>query len=324
MDYLNYKINPIDLDKIDNPSIEFKNVTKDYKKGRGIFNLSFKIPKGKCFGFCGTNGAGKTTSIRHIMGFIKPDEGEVLVNGLNAWQNSDKLKEFIAYVPGEINFPISENGSTFLKNMAVMHGISSLDEAERLINMLQLDPTQNLKKMSKGMKQKTAIVEAFMRDAEILILDEPTTGLDPLMRKVFKTLIHEKKEKGVTIFMSAHMFDELGETCDYVGFLKDGHLIDVVDMEQIRNRPFKEYYIKFSSLEDYQNLDVKTANLLSKDDKDMSIIIRIDKSRTKQMLHEAIKINIEAITEVHYSLEQYFHDNIIKGGKYDTSKTNEN
>lgn len=312
-----YIITPYDFEKITNPVIEFKNVTKDYKKRRGIFNISLKIPKGCCFGICGTNGAGKTTSIRHIMGFIKPDKGEVLVNNLNAWENAKEIKSMVSYVPGEINFPIRESGSSFLKNNAVMHGITNMEEAERIINLLQLDPTQNLKRMSKGMKQKTAIVSALMQNHDILILDEPTTGLDPLMRQIFKKIILEQKALGKTILMSAHMFDELGEVCDVVAFIKDGHLLDAVDMNQINNRPFREYYIKYSTIDDYKNAKINTAKIIYKDDNDLSIIIRIDKSKIKEMLHNSQLANVEAINEVKYSLEQYFHDYIIKGGKYE-------
>lgn len=313
-----YVIEPYNFDKIDNPAIEFKHVTKDYKKGRGIFDISFKIPKGCCFGLCGTNGAGKTTSIRHIMGFIKPDKGEVLVNNLNAWKNIKEIKSMVSYVPGEINFPIRESGSSFLRNNAIMHGVTNMDEAERIINLLQLDPTQNLKRMSKGMKQKTAIVSALMQNHDILILDEPTTGLDPLMRQIFKKIILEQKKLGKTIFMSAHMFDELGEMCDVVAFIKDGHLLDTVDMNSINNRPFREYYVKFSSKEDYENIKINTASIISKDDNDLSIIIRVDKNKIKEMIHNSASFKIEAFNEVKYSLEQYFHDYIIKGGKYES------
>ena len=106
--------------------ISVKNLTKDYGKGRGIFDVSFDIPKGATFGYCGTNGSGKTTTIRHIMGFIKPDKGEVKVKGLDAWKNAEQIKKWIGYVPGEIAFPDVDSGSTFLKIQADLLGITDM------------------------------------------------------------------------------------------------------------------------------------------------------------------------------------------------------
>ena len=299
--------------------ISVKNLTKDYGQGRGIFDVSFDIPKGATFGYCGTNGSGKTTTIRHIMGFLKPDQGEVKVKGLDAWKNSETLMQSIGYVPGEIAFPDVDSGSTFLKIQADMLGITDMSKAEEVINALQLDPTANLKRMSKGMKQKTALVAAFMRQPEILILDEPTTGLDPLMRQAFIDLIKEEKAKGTTIFMSNHMFDELEETCDYVAFIKDGHIIDIVNMQDIHNRPFREYEITFGDLEDYKTADTSQVKVLSRNEKDLKIIIRLDLYKTDGMIRELRKHNIKSIVEKQYTLEQYFLEH-VKGEQNGTGK----
>ena len=201
---------PIDDDVI----VKFENVTKDYGKGRGIFDINLEVRRGKTLGYCGTNGAGKTTTLRHMMGFLKPDKGTVRVFGLDPYKNSDKIMGRIGYLPGEIAFPLVENGTQFLEIQAELTGQKDMKKAERIINMMQLDPTANIRRMSKGMKQKTAIVAAFMNSPELIILDEPTTGLDPLMREAFVNLIKEEKARGATIVMSNHMFDELEETCD--------------------------------------------------------------------------------------------------------------
>ena len=296
--------------------ISVKNLTKDYGQGRGIFDISFDIPKGATFGYCGTNGSGKTTTIRHIMGFLKPDQGEVTVKGLDAWKDAEEIKQYIGYVPGEIAFPEVEDGSTFLKIQASMLGITDMSKAEQVINALQLDPTANLKRMSKGMKQKTALVAAFMRQPEILILDEPTTGLDPLMRQAFVDLIKEEKAKGTTIFMSNHMFDELEETCDYVAFIKDGKIIDIVDMKEIHSRPFREYEITFMNLKDYQEADTSEVEVLERNEKDLKIVIKLDLYKTDGMIRELRKHNIKSIVERQYTLERYFLEH-VKGGKED-------
>ena len=290
--------------------ISVKNLTKDYGKGRGIFDVSFDVPKGATFGYCGTNGSGKTTTIRHIMGFLKPDKGEVTVKGMDAWKNAEEIKKYIGYVPGEIAFPDVDSGSTFLKIQAELLGIADMSKAEQVINALQLDPTANLKRMSKGMKQKTALVAAFMVQPEILVLDEPTTGLDPLMRKAFVDLIKEEKAKGTTIFMSNHMFDELEETCDYVAFIKDGRIIDIVDMEDIHSRQFREYEITFFDKDDFESIDTSQIELLEKDEKELKLVIRLDIHKSDGLIKELKKHNIKSIVERQYTLEKYFLEHV--------------
>ena len=299
-------------------AIELSHVTKNYRKGRGIFDITFRVPKGKTFGYCGTNGAGKTTTLRTIMGFIKPDSGTVKVYGMDAWKEAEKIKPLVGYLPGEIAFPQLEHGSDFLEVQAEMIDLKDMSKAERIINMMQLDPTANLKRMSKGMKQKTAIVAAFMNSPEIIILDEPTTGLDPLMREAFVTLIKEEKARGATIIMSNHMFDELEETCDYVAFIKDGYIVDIVDMENIHARKYKEYTIRFETHKDYQAFDtrcIKGMKILYDVGNKDTYVVRIPIEGTDKLFVELSKHNVRSIKEVQYSLEQYFEENVIGGNK---------
>ena len=294
-------------------AIEVNHLTKDYGKGRGVFDISFIIPKGKTFGYCGTNGAGKTTTLRHIMGFLKPDSGYVKVNGLDAWKDSQEIKKYMGYLPGEIAFPPLESGSDFLKAQAEMLGVTDMKKAERIVNALQLDPTANLKRMSKGMKQKTALVAAFMHSPDIILLDEPTTGLDPLMRDAFINIIREEKARGATIMMSNHMFDELEETCDYVAFIKDGKIIDIVDMEEIHNRPFREYLITFSSKEDYECVNVKHSEILENHPEINGFLVKVKNEHVDDMFTELHKHKVTLIKEVQYSLEKYFLEYVVKG-----------
>lgn len=295
-------------------AIEVSHLTKDYGKGRGVFDVSFIVPRGKTFGYCGTNGAGKTTTLRHIMGFLKPDGGSVKVNGLDAWENAEEIKKYIGYLPGEIAFPPLESGSDFLKAQAEMLGLEDMSKAEKIINALQLDPTANLKRMSKGMKQKTALVVAFMHSPDIILLDEPTTGLDPLMRDAFISLIKEEKARGATIIMSNHMFDELEETCDYVGFIKDGKIVDIVDMEAIHDRPFREYLIAFANKEDYDSADASQVEVLESHPESNAVLIRIKNEKIDGMFKELHKHKVILIKEMQYTLEKYFMENVVQGG----------
>ena len=294
----------------DDTVIDISHLTKDYGKGRGIFDITFKVPKGKTIGYCGTNGAGKTTTLRHIMGFLKPDSGTVTVNGLDPWKHGETIKKSIGYLPGEIAFPPVESGSMFLKSQAELLGLTDMSKAERIINAMQLDPTANLKRMSKGMKQKTAIVAAFMASPDIILLDEPTTGLDPLMREAFIDILEEEKARGATILMSNHMFDELEETCDYVVFIKEGHLIDIVDMEEIRNRPYREFVVGYFEEDDYKNafLDPRF-EVIRRVDNFKQVVVRVDSATADLVIEELGKRPLKQCSEIKYTLEKYFLEN---------------
>ena len=296
-------------------AIEVNHITKNYGKSRGLFDVSFIVPKGKTFGYCGTNGAGKTTTLRHIMGFLKPDSGFVKVYGMDAWKDAEEIKKYMGYLPGEIAFPPLESGSEFLKSQAEMLGVTDMSKAERIVNALQLDPTANLKRMSKGMKQKTALVAAFMHSPEIILLDEPTTGLDPLMRDAFINIIKEEKARGATIVMSNHMFDELEETCDYVAFIKDGKIFDIVDMEEIHNRPFREYYLKFGNKADYEKVKSKATNILADYPEKFAITAKVPNEWIDKMFVQLHDLDLVLIKEIQYTLEKYFMEHVVKGDK---------
>ena len=286
--------------------IEIKNLTKDYGSNQGIFDINLNIEKGEMIGFVGTNGSGKTTTIRNIMGFIKPTSGEVLVNNKSSWEHASEIVKDIGYVPGEIAFPDLKTGIDFLKCQAEFLNMKNMDYANELIERLQLDPHANLKRMSKGMKQKTALVAALMNDAPIIILDEPTTGLDPLMRVTFLDIIKEEHKKGKTIFMSSHMFEELETTCDRVALINDGKIIDVVNMDEIRNRPIKDFKIEFNSTDDYKNFLKEKYVITRKQKQYNQVTISINAKDTGELLKTLKNYDVKFISEIPYTLEKHF------------------
>lgn len=236
--------------------LEVSELTKIYREGKGIRNFSFRVESGTAFGFLGPNGAGKTTTIRLLMGFMKPDQGDAKINGLDCWQEKAKLKQIVSYLPGELNFMEHLTGLEFLELIEGMHGGREEISKKRndLLISLELDPRQRIRKMSKGMKQKLGIVSALMLDAQVLILDEPTSGLDPLMQKTFVELILEEKRKGKTIFMSSHQFSEVEKTCEQVGIIRKGELLAIQDIAWFQQNECQTFEIEVEGKEDAESL----------------------------------------------------------------------
>ncbi|GAB6173310.1 ABC transporter ATP-binding protein [Paradesulfitobacterium aromaticivorans] len=236
--------------------INLEQLTKAYPEGKGIRNLSLHIEPGETFGFLGPNGAGKTTTIRVLMGFLRPDSGEARIKGLDSWRRRTDVKRIVSYLPGELHFLEILSGQEFLELLMRMHGERSEVKMnwERLAQRLDLDVKQPIRKMSKGMKQKLGIISALMLDAEVLIMDEPTSGLDPLMQKVFIDLILEEKKKGKTIFMSSHQFSEIERTCERVGMIREGELLTVEEIGQLKQMEFRTFEIEVENEEDAELL----------------------------------------------------------------------
>lgn len=229
--------------------IEIRQLTKDYGNNRGIFDVSLSVKKGEVFGFLGPNGAGKSTTIRHLMGFIQADQGSCQINGLDCLRDHARIQQALGYLPGEIAFMDDMTGLEFIKFMAKMKGMTDLTKAYELMERFELNPQGKIKKMSKGMKQKIGIICAFMHDPELLILDEPSSGLDPLMQNRFIELVLEEKQRGKTIFMSSHIFEEIERTCDRTAMIKDGRLISIEELQTLKASKHKTYKIMFATEE---------------------------------------------------------------------------
>lgn len=229
--------------------IQIDHLLRDYGGGKGVFDVSFHVNQGESFGFLGPNGAGKTTTIRHLMGFLKPQSGSCMIDGLNCWRESDKIQARLGYIPGEISFFDDMTGTEFLRFTASYRRVGANSRQKELLDRFELDPKGKIKKMSKGMKQKLGIVTAFMHDPDILILDEPTSGLDPLMQSRFIDLVAEEKKRGKTILLSSHIFEEVERTCDRVGIIRQGKLVAMDSIESLRQRHVKPYTVTLENEE---------------------------------------------------------------------------
>ena len=284
--------------------IKVNNISKDYGRGRGVFDLSFEVNKGEIFGMLGPNGAGKTTTIRQLMGFIKTDKGSAKILDMDSFVNRENIQNKLGYLPGEIAFMDDMKGSDFIKFIAEMKSIKNKNRIKELIGLFELDANRKIKNMSKGTKQKIAIVCAFMNEPEVVILDEPTSGLDPLMQKKFIELILEEKKKGTTIFMSSHIFEEVEKTCDRTAILKDGKLIAIENMEELKSKKNKNFEVVFKNEKDAENFKNKIS---FKSELNNNIVkILIANNEVNSFIKELSNYDILDINSSSQTLEELF------------------
>ncbi|MCD5322898.1 MULTISPECIES: ABC transporter ATP-binding protein [Pontibacillus] len=222
-----------------------ENVTKTFSNGKGIFDVSFTVEEGDIFGFLGPNGAGKSTTIRQLMGFMKPDNGKLFISKYDCWKDTSTIQKFVGYLPGEIALIEKMKGNDFLNMLEEMKGFRGTSRKDALIDRFQFDPSVQIRKMSKGMKQKVGIVAAFMHDPSLYILDEPTSGLDPFMQKEFLDLLGEEQGRGKTILMSSHYFPEVERTCNRASIIKEGKIVRTDSMRDLRSLQTKKIEVAF-------------------------------------------------------------------------------
>lgn len=282
--------------------IEINHITKDYGNKRGIFDVSFTVKKGEVLGFLGPNGSGKTTTIRQLMGFIKPDHGEVKILGLDCFEKANLVQKELGYLPGEIAFMEEMTGFEFIKFIAQMKNIKDMGKAEELMTFLELDARGKMKRMSKGMKQKIGLVIAFMQDSPILILDEPTSGLDPLMQNKFVELIQRSKKEGKTILMSSHIFEEVEHTCDRVVMIKEGSIVAAETMANLKRNRQKHYEIHFNKEEDAIGF-TEQYDSCQRDQKQVTLTL---KGHTNELLMNLSQYDIQDFNARPQSLEELF------------------
>ncbi len=291
--------------------IKVNHLTKDYKQGKGIFDFNFSIKEGEVVGLVGTNGSGKTTTMRHLMGFLKPHAGNAKILGLNTWKYAHEIKHHVGYVPGEIDFPDVGTGTHFLKIQAELLGMKDYSYMNHLIDVFKIDVTAPLRRMSKGMKQKTALVAAFMSQPDIFLLDEPSTGLDPMMRNALIEVILEQKKQGKTIFISSHVFVELEAICDRVLFIHNGHLIDEVKRDSYSPSKAKEFKVGFMEPEDYQKFLKSGFDVVRKNDQYLHCNIRIEEEKMDLLFKELVNYPVRYINKVPYTLEWYYDNYVV-------------
>ncbi len=231
----------------DTTIIRTDHLTKSYGVARGVVDLGVEVRRGEVFGYLGPNGAGKTTTIRTLLDFIRPTSGQAAVFGLDAQRESLAIRKRVGYLPGELSLYEGLTGREFLQYMAGLRGGVDWRYAEELAARLACNLAQPMRTLSHGNKQKLGLIQAFMHRPELLILDEPTQGLDPLVQQEFYRLLAEVKADGRTVFLSSHVLPEVEKVCDRVGIIREGRLVAVEEVASLKAKALRRLEIRFAA-----------------------------------------------------------------------------
>ena len=229
-----------------NTVIDTAKLTKYYGKQLGIEDVDLEVKRGEVFGYLGPNGAGKTTTIRTLLDFIRPTSGSATVFGLDIRQSSVDIHRRVGYLNGELALYNNMTGEDLLKYLGNLRGGLDWKYVRELAARFQCDLPRRIQGLSMGNKQKLGLLQAFMHKPELLILDEPTNGLDPLMQHEFYDLLTETKKEGRTIFLSSHILPEVEKVCDRVGIIRQGKLVTVETIETLKSHSVRQLEIHFA------------------------------------------------------------------------------
>ena len=227
--------------------IEVEGLTKSYGSKRGIADVSFQVDEGEVFGFLGPNGAGKTTTIRTLMALLRADAGTAQIAGLDCWKKSLEIKRLVGYLPGEPALDPNLTGGQILEYFAHLRGGVDRLYLKQLIDRFDLDTSRKFRQYSTGNKRKVVLIQAFMHRPRLLILDEPTSGLDPLNQQEFDRMVFEARDEGRTVFLSSHVLSEVEKICTRVGIIRDGALVRIGDVAEVKAIKRYEMTITFAS-----------------------------------------------------------------------------
>ncbi len=232
--------------KNDGPAIRIEGLSKDYGDGRGLFDLDLEVQQGEILGFLGPNGAGKSTTMRLLLDLIRPTSGAARVLGLDSHRDSLELRRRIGYLPGDFALQPRLSGAESLAYLAELRGDVNDVLLRSLAQRFKADLERPVRELSTGNRQKIGLIQAFMHEPELLILDEPIAGLDPLVQQSFHALLAEVRDEGRTVFLSSHTLSEVERVAERVAVLRQGRLVVVDSLDDLRSIAVQRLEIEFA------------------------------------------------------------------------------
>jgi ABC-2 type transport system ATP-binding protein len=283
--------------------IHTEDLTKYYGKVRGIEDFTLSVNSGEIFGFLGPNGAGKTTMIRLCLGLISKTSGSITIFGMDSHRNSVQIRKRVGYVPGDFGLISNIKVKLYLKYLLSLSNCKSDDRMKELAARFDLDLNRKTHELSRGNRQKVGVIQAFMADQDLIILDEPTTGLDPLMQQEFYKILRKEKEKGKTIFMSSHILAEAEAVCDRVAIIKEGRLKIVEEIASLQKKTGKVLDVEFRSPVDVEEFRLPGVSEMKVDNNRLLLTINenLDSIIKAVANHKILNMNLKT-----YSLEELF------------------
>jgi ABC-2 type transport system ATP-binding protein len=254
-------------------AIEAVHLTRRYGRRRGIEDVGFSVDEGDVFGFLGPNGAGKTTTIRVLMGYLRPTDGRATIFGRDCWLDAPEVHRDVAFVGSEPAWLGEFSAAEQLDVLARLRGIER-GTWRPLAERLELDPTVPIRKLSRGNRQKVAVIQAFMGTERLLLMDEPTTGLDPVMQREFLVLVAEAKRAGRTVFLSSHNLPEVERSCDRVAIVRDGRLVEITSVSALLASHWRAVSLVLGARPPVGIFDLPNVRLLSLGDQSVHLMIQ--------------------------------------------------
>ncbi len=283
--------------------LEIENLSKYYGKLLAVNNVNITVKTGTVYGFLGPNGAGKTTTIRIILSILKPSSGGVKLFGIPVDRSNVQIHDRIGYIPGDVALYGHLSVKQMLDYFASLRSNRPSSRMEEMVKLFDLDVTKNTKTLSRGNRQKVAIVQAFMHDPEFYIFDEPSSGLDPLMQQVLYDLISDEVKKGKTFFISSHYLGEIQKIANIVSIIREGEIISTMDVSKLDQQVVQKVHVDFKSEVDPSLLQDPNITILSQEKNELILIVKGD---FNTFLEKISKFPIERFYAPEPSLEDYF------------------
>jgi len=282
--------------------IEVDHLTKYYGKARGIIDVSFEVEEGEIFGFIGPNGAGKSTTIRLFLSLIYPTSGNAKIFGKDCIKYGPEIRQEIGYLPSEVFYYEGMKVLDLLKYSASFYKKDCTKRLFELADLMELDLKRRIDDLSYGNKKKVGIVQGLLHSPKLIILDEPTAGLDPLMQQNFFNLIKEENQAGATVFFSSHILGEVQRLCNRVAIIKEGQVIKLQDIKTLQKDNYKKIRILADDL-DQKTFDLPGVTNLSREDGALSFFYKGDINQITQAIS---KLQLQDVVIEEPTLEEIF------------------
>ena len=283
--------------------IEVNHLTKRYGRHRGVEDITFSVEPGEIFGFLGPNGAGKTTTIRVLIGLLKATSGQAQIFGGDCWRRTARLHRNLAFIPGDLRLYEDMSVIEFLRFMARLHGGVRRGRIEALTDRLELELHRKIKHLSKGNRQKVGLVQALMHDVPLFVLDEPSSGLDPLMEITFLDLLRDERGAGSTVFLSSHNLTEVEKVCDRVAIIRDGRLVALEHIDALKAKRVRQMSIICRQPIDPRAFEAVGAVVVDRGERRLTLRVRGD---VNPVIRTLARYDVEDITFSEPSLEDVF------------------